>query len=92
MNTLLFVTDLYYEAKGRTYYEEDLFLTSRLRESFALTICHPQDIHSLRKIMISSLSEMPGPSPISRTSIGRFAKELPPIHTKRIIRLTAKAI
>ncbi|MFD1775857.1 hypothetical protein [Paenibacillus rhizophilus] len=49
MNTLLFVTDLYYEAKGRTYYEEDLFLTSRLRESFALTICHPQDIHAFEK-------------------------------------------
>lgn len=31
MKTLLFVTDLYYEAKGRDYYEEDLFLTSKLR-------------------------------------------------------------
>ncbi|AHV96018.1 hypothetical protein [Paenibacillus sabinae] len=49
MNTLLFVTDLYYEAKGRTYYAEDLFLTSRLRESFALTICHPKDIQAFEK-------------------------------------------
>ncbi|QWU17273.1 hypothetical protein SAMN04487895_104357 [Paenibacillus sophorae] len=49
MNTILFVTDLYYPAKGRNYYEEDLFLTSRLREAFALTICHPQDIHAFEK-------------------------------------------
>ncbi|MDT3428612.1 hypothetical protein J2Z22_004205 [Paenibacillus forsythiae] len=46
MNTILFVTDLYYPAKGRKYYKEDLFLTSQLRESFALTICHPKDIHA----------------------------------------------
>ncbi|WP_025689202.1 hypothetical protein [Paenibacillus zanthoxyli] len=49
MGTILFVTDLYYPAKGRNYYEEDLFLTSRLRESFPLTICHPQDIHAFEK-------------------------------------------
>ncbi|AJS57798.1 hypothetical protein [Paenibacillus sp. IHBB 10380] len=49
MKTLLFVTDLYYQANGRTYYEEDLFLTSQLRESFALTICHPQDIHAFEE-------------------------------------------
>ena len=32
MKKILFVTDLYYEAKGRLYYEEDLFLTSELRK------------------------------------------------------------
>lgn len=44
MKTLLYVTDLYYKAKGRNYYEEDLFLTSKLRETFHLVICHPEDI------------------------------------------------
>lgn len=44
MKTILFVTDLYYRAKGRRYYEEDLFLTSRLREDFNLVICHPEDV------------------------------------------------
>ncbi|WP_337994011.1 hypothetical protein [Paenibacillus sp. KACC 21273] len=44
MHTILFVTDLYYPAKGRNYYEEDLFLTSKLRETFHLVICHPEDI------------------------------------------------
>lgn len=46
MKTILFVTDLYYEAKGRNYYEEDLFLTSKLREAFNLVICHPEDIEA----------------------------------------------
>lgn len=43
---LLFVTDLYYKAKGRNYYEEDLFLTSKLREDFDLSICHPEDVEA----------------------------------------------
>ncbi|MFE4712712.1 hypothetical protein ACFRAM_17695 [Paenibacillus sp. NPDC056722] len=50
MKTLLFVTDLYYEAKGRNYYEEDLFLTSKLREAFNLVICHPEDIEAFEDI------------------------------------------
>ena len=40
---LLFVTDLCYEAKGRDYGAEDVFLTSVLREQFDLAICHPKD-------------------------------------------------
>lgn len=40
---ILFVTDLYYDAKGRAYHTEDIFLTSRLRDDFNLIICHPQD-------------------------------------------------
>ncbi|MEH6855616.1 hypothetical protein V7037_13410 [Priestia megaterium] len=49
MKTLLFVTDLYYEAKGRNYYEEDLFLTSKLREDFQLVICHSEDTETFEK-------------------------------------------
>lgn len=49
MKTILFITDLYYEAKGRLYYEEDLFLTSKLREDFKLVICHPEDIEDFEK-------------------------------------------
>ena len=40
---LLFVTDLYYDAKQRRYADEDLYLTSQLRGSFNITICHPCD-------------------------------------------------
>ena len=46
MKKILFVTDLYYEANGRLYYEEDLFLTSELRKDFNLVICNPKDMNS----------------------------------------------
>lgn len=41
--TILFVTDLYYHANQRNYAEEDIYLTSQLRNSFNLVICHPKD-------------------------------------------------
>lgn len=46
MKTILYLTDLYYEAKGRNYYEEDLYITSRLKDHFNLLIGHPQQVHS----------------------------------------------
>lgn len=42
MQTVLYLTDLYYEAKGRKYYEEDLFVTSKLKEHFNVLIGNPQ--------------------------------------------------
>lgn len=38
---VLYVSDLAYPAKGRRYCDEDIFLTSRLREEFDLAVCHP---------------------------------------------------
>ena len=45
MKKILFVTDFYYEAKGRLYYEEYLFLTGQLRKDFDLVICNPKDMN-----------------------------------------------
>ncbi|MFI6435941.1 hypothetical protein [Streptomyces sp. NPDC050759] len=45
--TLLYVTDLAYQARGRRYCDEDIFLTSRLREDFDLALCHPRDADTL---------------------------------------------
>jgi hypothetical protein len=42
MRTILYLTDLYYEAKGRKYYEEDLYITSKFKDHFNLLIGHPQ--------------------------------------------------
>lgn len=42
MATILYLTDLYYPAQGRKYYEEDLYFTSRLKVHFDLLIGHPQ--------------------------------------------------
>ncbi|MFF8095239.1 hypothetical protein [Streptomyces sp. NPDC016675] len=44
---LLYVTDLAYEARGRRYCDEDIFLTSRLREDFDLALCHPGEAAAL---------------------------------------------
>ncbi|MFD4031939.1 hypothetical protein ACFWVP_15785 [Streptomyces sp. NPDC058637] len=44
---LLFVTDLAYEARGRRYCDEDILLTSRLREEFDVALCHPRDAAAL---------------------------------------------
>jgi hypothetical protein len=40
---ILYVTDLAYPARGRRYCDEDIDLTSRLREEFDLALCHPRD-------------------------------------------------
>ncbi|MFD8571705.1 hypothetical protein [Streptomyces sp. NPDC059639] len=44
---ILYVTDLAYEARGRRYCDEDIFLTSRLRAAFDLALCHPLDAAGL---------------------------------------------
>ncbi|MEU9360463.1 hypothetical protein AB0D35_20400 [Streptomyces sp. NPDC048301] len=46
-SSVLFVTDLAYEARGRRYCDEDIFLTSRLREDFDIALCHPRDAAAL---------------------------------------------
>ncbi|WP_329342619.1 hypothetical protein OG866_40630 [Streptomyces sp. NBC_00663] len=47
MPRILYVTDLAYEARGRRYGDEDIFLTARLREDFDLALCNPRDAAAL---------------------------------------------
>lgn len=42
MKKILYLTNFYYQAKGREYFREDLFITSKLKEHFHLLIAHPQ--------------------------------------------------
>ncbi|MDQ0745882.1 hypothetical protein QF034_000113 [Streptomyces africanus] len=44
---VLFVTDLAYQARGRRYCDEDIFLASRLRDAFDIALCHPLDAAAL---------------------------------------------
>lgn len=44
---ILYVTDLAYQARGRRYCDEDVFLSSRLRDDFDLALCHPLDAAAL---------------------------------------------
>ncbi|BCJ47584.1 hypothetical protein GCM10010168_19420 [Actinoplanes ianthinogenes] len=44
---VLYVSDLAYDARGRRYCDEDIYLTSRLRARFDLAVCHPLDARAL---------------------------------------------
>ncbi|MEU2157302.1 hypothetical protein ABZ532_20175 [Streptomyces sp. NPDC019396] len=45
--SVLFVTDLAYQARGRRYCDEDIRLSSRLRGEFDIALCHPLDAAAL---------------------------------------------
>ena len=38
---ILYLTDLSYQAKGRVYSEEDIYITDRLKKNFDVVLCHP---------------------------------------------------
>lgn len=40
---ILLVSDFEYQARGRVYYEEDLFLSARLREVFSVAVVNPRN-------------------------------------------------
>jgi len=42
--SILYLTDFYYKANGRKYYDEDIYITSQLKDDFEILICHP--LHS----------------------------------------------
>ena len=42
MKKILYLTDLCYQAKGRNYCEEDIYITGQLKEKFDVVLCHPQ--------------------------------------------------
>lgn len=44
---LLYASHLTYPARGRRYCDEDIYLTSKLRDHFDLAICHPEDAAAL---------------------------------------------
>ncbi len=42
MKKILYLTDLSYQAKGRDYCKEDIFITDWLKEHFDVVLCHPK--------------------------------------------------
>ncbi len=46
MKKILYLTDLYYEAKGRDYFKEDLYITEKLKDYFDLVLCNPKNSES----------------------------------------------
>lgn len=49
MKKILYLTDLYYPAKGRNYYEEDIFLSGILKDYFDIVLCNPKNSLSFEK-------------------------------------------
>ena len=49
LKKILYLTDLYYQAKGRNYCEEDLYITSILKDNFDVVLCHPQNSESFEE-------------------------------------------
>lgn len=49
MRKMLYLMDLYYEAKGRDYFKEDLYVTERLKDHFDLAICNPKNSESFER-------------------------------------------
>ncbi|MEU3631267.1 hypothetical protein [Streptomyces fradiae] len=58
---VLFVTDLAYQARGRRYCDEDVFLTSRLRDAFDVALCHPLDAAALMDVFDGVVVRNSGP-------------------------------
>ncbi|WP_371497219.1 hypothetical protein OG871_14710 [Kitasatospora sp. NBC_00374] len=59
--SLLYVTDLSYPARGRRYGDEDVYLSDRLREEFAVALCHPRDAVALMDSFDAVLVRNSGP-------------------------------
>ncbi|MBQ1107707.1 hypothetical protein [Streptomyces sp. 404i] len=77
--SLLLVTDLAYEARGRRYCDEDIFLGSRLRETFDVALCHPRDAAGLLEGFDTALIRNSGPVLHYREAYGAYlsrAREL----------------
>ncbi|MFE6617958.1 hypothetical protein [Streptomyces sp. NPDC057740] len=58
---VLYVTDLAYPARGRRYCDEDILLTSRLRDDFDLALCHPRDAAALMAAFDAVVARNSGP-------------------------------
>jgi hypothetical protein len=72
---ILFVTDLAYPARGRRYGDEDVFLTSRLREDFDLALCHPLDAAALMESFDAVVVRNTGPVLYYRAAYDAFRAE-----------------
>ncbi|MGK5637778.1 hypothetical protein ACSNOK_05580 [Streptomyces sp. URMC 126] len=88
---VLYVTDLAYEAKGRRYCDEDVFLASRLRERFDIALCHPLDAVALMDAFDLVVVRNSGPVLNYQAEYDHFRAEAVRRGTRVYNRLTGKA-
>lgn len=76
MTKILYLTDLYYKANGRNYYEEDLYITSRLKDHFNLLIGHPQQALEFLDVADAVVFRNTGPVIAYQEYFRRFVSEV----------------
>jgi hypothetical protein len=88
---LLYVTDLAYEARGRRYCDEDIFLTSRLRGDFDLALCHPGEAAALLDAFDAVVVRNSGPVLGHRAAYDAFRERAAERGTRVYNQLTGRA-
>ncbi|MEV0741879.1 hypothetical protein AB0I51_39430 [Streptomyces sp. NPDC050549] len=88
---ILYVTDLAYQARGRRYCDEDIDLTSRLREDFDLALCHPLDAAGLMDGFDAVVVRNSGPVLGYRTEYDVFRKRATDAGTRVYNQLSGRA-
>ncbi|MGW2131339.1 hypothetical protein [Streptomyces coelicoflavus] len=88
---ILYVTDLGYQARGRRYCDEDIFLTSRLREEFDLALCHPRDAAALLDAVDAVVVRNSGPVQEYKAAYDAFRERAAERGTRVYNQLTGRA-
>ncbi|MFE0257568.1 hypothetical protein [Streptomyces sp. NPDC059010] len=88
---ILYVTDLAYQARGRRYCDEDIFLTSRLRDDFDLALCHPRDAAALMDAFDAVVVRNSGPVLAYQEAYDEFRRRATAAGTRVYNPLTGKA-
>lgn len=87
---VLFVTDLAYLSKGRRYCDEDIFLSSQLREWVDIALCHPLDALALMDDFDAVVVRNSGPVLGYQDAFDMFARHARENGTRVFTQLTAK--
>ncbi|MGW3107892.1 hypothetical protein [Streptomyces sp. NPDC001100] len=88
---ILYVTDLAYQARGRRYCDEDIALTSRLREDFDLALCHPLDAARLMDAFDAVVVRNSGPVLGYQTEYDAFRERATEAGTRVYNQLSGRA-
>ncbi|MFF5252765.1 hypothetical protein ACFY4K_12025 [Streptomyces leeuwenhoekii] len=88
---ILYLTDLAYQARGRRYCDEDIFLASRLRADFDLALCHPRDAAALLDAFDAVVVRNTGPVLAHRDAYAAFRERAAARGTPVYNPLTGKA-
>jgi hypothetical protein len=88
---LLLVTDLAYPAAGRVYRDEDIDLAERLREDFAVAMCHPVDAVTMMADFDVVLVRNSGPVMGYAEAYAEFRRAALAAGTRVFTELTGKA-